>query len=183
MNHGELVRRVGAGGEPKSGGAREESRQFVRSVAHHRDTKGLQPLERGRQIENRFCPRAHDDHGRTRELGEVARLVVGGIPMHTADAACGEHANSTGVGDTQRCGHGGGAIRLLCAGDSQIPRGHLPDAGASEKALELVGVQSERALPGHHARDHGHAARPFHGSDHPIRGLAVRGDGQPLREY
>ena len=54
-----------------------ERGEAIRAVAHHRHPVRLQPFQRRRQIQDRLRPRADDEDGRLRELGEIGGDVGG----------------------------------------------------------------------------------------------------------
>ena len=70
-----LLRRIGPHVHPQAAVAIVERRETVRPIPHHRHAVRLQPLQRRRQIQDRLGPRAHDEHRRLRQLGQVRRNV------------------------------------------------------------------------------------------------------------
>ena len=154
-----------------------EAGEPVGAVAQHAHVERLQPLERRAHVEDRLDARAHDEHRRPRQRGEVGRLVprVARAAVHAAEAA-GREDRDPGPGRKMR---GGGDGR----GAHPAARGHRGDvADADLGDVRVAGDAAERLVvqpDASRAVDDGDGRRHRAAGPHGVLDLA--GDPQVVR--
>ena len=160
-----------------------EGREFISLIAYHGDAKGFQIFQGGGQIQDRFGPGANDHKGGAGKLGQVCRYIEGSMPVDSADAAGGKHADLGCMGGDQGAGHGGASAGCLGDGRPVIAAADLAQVGAGYQCCDLFRFQTDVNLAVDNAD--GRRGRALLADDlfHPLGQFDVFRVGQTMGQY
>ena len=179
-----LLRRVDAMLQLDRRLPREEERQAVHAVADEGHAELLQALRRGRRVDDRLGPAAHQQPRRPRELHEVGAHVRALARMHAADAAGRAHADPGARGGPDRRGHRGRAEAAARARRREIaPRDLVRPAGLGERIRAPRRRAPPRPRPSSTPTHAGTAPAPRIARRHAIDALDVAGMRQSLADH
>lgn len=154
--------------------AQVEPGERVRAVAEHPDAQRLQPLQRGRDVQDRLHTRAHHGDPRTRQQPQVRRLVLrlGPAPVHPAEPAGREDPQPGPGRQVGGRGHGRRPARPGRQRRGEVAVPQLAHPRVLGHPFQLGLVQPDPGPPVQHRHGRGH------GPGGPHEPLQLPGDPQ-----
>ena len=150
-------------------------------VADNGDAQGVEALERGPDVEDRFNAGRDNHHRGSRERGEVRRFVEGAlrVAVHSSESSGRHDGNSQATRHGDRSRHRRRAVTPEAQGEAQVARRELGCIvqGLGE-AFELCEREAHHGATVEHANRRRHRAALSHG----VFALARDGDVEWRRQ-